>query len=281
MKCFYHSADLDGHCSGAIVKRRYPDCDLIGINYGDEFPWDKIYDKEEVWMVDFSLQPFMRMIDLYDRSHLFWIDHHKSAIEDAEDANLPIGGIRNAGKAACELTWEYIYGTEPPDAVKWLGRYDVWDHTDPNVLPFQYGCRMRETLPENPDGMNFWHWLFGLNTAAEKILEEGAIALEYQKQSNEKMARARSFEATMDGLRLIVCNASLVNSQLFDSVYNPVRHDAMMTFCMLPSGRWTVSLYSTKKEVDVGVIAKAHGGGGHKGAAGFQCDDLPFEKKEN
>ena len=38
MKCFYHSADLDGHCSGAIVKMVYPECELIGINYGDKFP---------------------------------------------------------------------------------------------------------------------------------------------------------------------------------------------------------------------------------------------------
>lgn len=28
--------------------------------------------------------------------------------------------------------------------------------------------------------------------------------------------------------------------------------------------------------IDVSVIAKAHGGGGHKGAAGFICDNLPF-----
>ena len=30
MKCYYHSADLDGHCSGEIVRRRYPECQMIG-----------------------------------------------------------------------------------------------------------------------------------------------------------------------------------------------------------------------------------------------------------
>ena len=38
MKCFYHSADLDGQCSGAIVKLARPDCELVGIDYGDPFP---------------------------------------------------------------------------------------------------------------------------------------------------------------------------------------------------------------------------------------------------
>ena len=40
--------------------------------------------------------------------------------------------------------------------------------------------------------------------------------------------------------------------------------------------KFTVSLYS--ESVDVSVIAKAHGGGGHKGAAGFICAELPFTK---
>ena len=42
IKCFYHLADLDGHCSGAIVKYKYPDAELFGINYGQAFPYDKI-----------------------------------------------------------------------------------------------------------------------------------------------------------------------------------------------------------------------------------------------
>ena len=58
MKCFFHSVDLDGHCSGAIVKKAYPECEMIGINYGDSFPWGVIGPGEKVVMVDFSLQPF-------------------------------------------------------------------------------------------------------------------------------------------------------------------------------------------------------------------------------
>jgi nanoRNase/pAp phosphatase (c-di-AMP/oligoRNAs hydrolase) len=42
--------------------------------------------------------------------------------------------------------------------------------------------------------------------------------------------------------------------------------------------QYTVSLYS--KTVDVSEIAKKYGGGGHKGAAGFQCKKLPFMKMD-
>jgi hypothetical protein len=53
MKWFYHSADLDGHCSGAIIKQKYPDCEMIGINYGETIDYSRIETGETVFMVDF------------------------------------------------------------------------------------------------------------------------------------------------------------------------------------------------------------------------------------
>ena len=42
-------------------------------------------------------------------------------------------------------------------------------------------------------------------------------------------------------------------------------------------GQWTVSLYTTPETgIDVSLIAKAYGGGGHKQAAGFNAKKLPF-----
>ena len=42
--------------------------------------------------------------------------------------------------------------------------------------------------------------------------------------------------------------------------------------------QWRVSLYQDgRPDVDCSVIAKKYGGGGHKGAAGFECVTLPFK----
>lgn len=43
--------------------------------------------------------------------------------------------------------------------------------------------------------------------------------------------------------------------------------------------KWVVSLYSVNPKIDVGDIAKAYGGGGHHGAAGFVCKSLPLRRK--
>jgi len=167
MKAFYHSADLDGHCSGAIVKMKYPECEMVGINYGDYFPWGGVDPSEKLFMVDFSLQPFQKMAKLTEMigMNLVWIDHHKTAMDEHKQWNnehpayLAIDGVRKNGIGACRLVWEYLYpGRHIPTFIKLLAEYDVWNHSDPRTLSFQYGMRQfKDTYPENQD---LWNSLF-------------------------------------------------------------------------------------------------------------------------
>lgn len=279
MKCFYHSADLDGKCSGAIVKLFNPECEMIGINYGDAFPWETITQGETVFMVDFTLQPFSDMIrlDYICNGGLNWIDHHKTAIEEAHKHAflVAVGGIQSlqVGQAACELTWRAL-STEPmPRAVFLLGRYDVWDHHNhPGSLEFQYGMRAYDARPECT---GFWKGIFF--SSIENDIDTGRSLLAFERRQNEMYVKSCAFEVELDGLRCIAVNKGLTNSLLFESVYDPEKHDAMLSFCRRP-GKWTVSIYATKPEVDASAICKARGGGGHKGAAGFQCETLPFKE---
>lgn len=299
MKCFYHSADLDGHCSGGIVKWAIPDCEMIGMDYGEPFPWDTIAKDEDVLMIDFSLQPFSDMVRLDNSCRLHWIDHHKSAIEEYHKAyaDEPQHGEveLDTNFAACELTWRYLSMFKTfcfkdvgkiehkpiPRAVHLLGRYDIWKHAEtPGALEFQYGMRgLEDTRPERTD---LWNDLFlddgMVDSLVDRLEKSGRDILVYEKNQNAKFMQAFGFEVEFDGLRCIAANRGMSNSLLFDSVYDPDKHDAMLMFNW-KGGQWTVSLYATKADVDVSVICKGRGGGGHKGAAGFQCAELPFLKK--
>jgi len=106
IKCFYHSTDLDGECSGAIVKHHRPKTELFPFDYGKEFPWDKISLEDEVYMVDISLSRD-DMIKLKNNAkYLIYIDHHISKINELKD--LSFEGIQQDGMAACVLTWIYF-----------------------------------------------------------------------------------------------------------------------------------------------------------------------------
>ena len=284
---FYHRSDLDGKCSAAIAvdalkhQKQSRGYELHGIDYGDPFPWDKIEQDRVVYMLDFSLQPFSLMLELGEKCKLIWIDHHKSAIEESNKA-MPKGEqLLEDGRAACELTWQFFVGEPTPRAVSLLGRYDVWDESEKvfpwsEILGFQYGMRMQDTEPESKT----WPVLFHYEGETLHILDQGKLIVRYEEQQNKIAIGALGFEIEWEGLRAIVANRGLSNSRLFDSVWDEKKHDVMISFYWSKRGHWKVSLYSKKPDVDCSAICKRHGGGGHAGAAGFQCDELPFKLKQ-
>lgn len=283
----YHSADLDGFCSGAVGKLRYPDAELIGYDYNKPFPWERIpLDDCQVFMIDVSMS-MTDMARLRDITHgrFTWIDHHISAINDYNEKTAADGKpvcmayIKN-GKAACELAWEYFFpDDEMPEGVLTLGQYDTWRNEDKElwdrvILPFQYGCRTMFETPELIcDVLRAGE--FGKNQVS-RIAAAGKVILNYQKQQN-KIQCSAAFEQVFEGLRAVCLNCGGFNSLVFDSVYDPAKHDVMLMFRFDGTG-WRISLYADKPEVDCSVIAKKYGGGGHRGAAGFriQGDVCPF-----
>lgn len=287
--CFYHGADFDGHCSGAIVKKRFPAVHLHPIDYDEPFPWDLVREKyDAVYMVDFALKPFEDMVKLASVTDLIWIDHHKTAIKDYRASEWTAENRRpvlDTNLAGCELTWLHLYPENPlPLVVRLLGRYDVWDHGwSKSVLPFQYGLRMElDTFPET--AMDLWNALIDDDGIAEDsliktITERGSNILKYDEKQTFIYGNAGAFDAKFDGLSAVCLNRGLMNSRMFDQVYSAGRHKVMFAFCWYKK-RWKVGLYTTHKDVDVGELAKKHGGGGHAGAAGFYTDKLPLDLLE-
>jgi oligoribonuclease NrnB/cAMP/cGMP phosphodiesterase (DHH superfamily) len=283
--CIYHKKDLDGKCSAAIVQHSlYESVELYGMDYGDPIPWEKL-ENRKVIMVDFSFQPFSDMIKLKTcASSLVWIDHHKSAIEDAATHNFESSGFRDIDYAACELTWAYFRGMpvgsltkecldSMPQGVRLLGRYDIWKHEeDANTLFFQLGMKCYDTRPTS----NVWiSVLRGGVAFIDEVVDKGKLIADYVKRQNAGIARTFCFEMEWEGVRIIAANVP-GNSQIFDGVFDPEKHDMMCLFTLTPKLHWTVSFYSTKSDVDCSALAKKCGGGGHKKAAGFSCATLPF-----
>jgi hypothetical protein len=158
--------------------------------------------------------------------------------------------------------------------VYYLGRYDVWKHEDiENCFPFQYGMKNQDTRPENQE---FWSQFFitpNMTDNIMSIVDEGIFIQQYEAKQSAIYCKATAFEIEFEGLKCICVNKALTNSIVFASVYDPKKHDAMISFYR-NKREWKVSLYSTHSHVDVSEVCKRWGGGGHAGASGFQCKDI-------
>jgi hypothetical protein len=273
MICIYHSRDLDGWMSAAIVKLKYPDVKLIGWDYGQPIP--SIVDAEIIIMVDISFPK--DIMNQYDGTKLIWIDHHISAIK--ENLNLRANGIRGDKFAACELTWQFFFPDKPmPEIVRLLGRYDCFGHkgTDEElkVLQFQYGARQRIS---NPDDAFKYLSLYMQeeipslrNPVIEEIHEAGVSIYRYLC-TEARQTYAKRYPVMFDTYKFAMVNQERFNPINFGIDYHKDGYDGFAC-CWYQKGKWMYSLYNDNGLIDCSEICKSRGGGGHRGASGFSSD---------
>lgn len=273
--CYYHSRDLDGWMSAAIVHKKYPEAELVGWDYGDPEP---VFPKKEslLIIVDIAFNP-MTMMNLTDTIHdIVWIDHHISAIKASRKGgykNLP--GKRNVDYAACELTWKHFFrGHMVPHAVELLGAYDCFRHKKKDliyqdrVMWFQYAARTFITGPEDA----YIKILNRNNSALEEWLSIGRNIFRYLEMEAQGIYD-KAFRVILDDhMGLLVCRERF-NPANFGIDYHK---DGYRFFgCFWFDGvKWTVSLYNDDGNLDVSEICKKRGGGGHAGASGYTTKDI-------
>lgn len=242
---------------------------------------------------------------------LWWIDHHKSSIETHP---TEIKGYRIDGVSACRLAWQWFAEHKPPQGAYWsegnnktfdwlancnlpekklfidrkvneplavrlAGIYDVFEETSPlweQAKAFQFGLRSRELTPDD------WDWLLMAenpkNTAFIYDLRRDGELLQRYQQGIDKGTMGKSFLIDFEGLKFLALNTTRCNSLTFAAKDVPeTGHDALLGFYW-DGAKWNVSLYHAehRKDIDLSAIAVKHGGGGHKGACGWNTPKLPF-----
>lgn len=288
MRCYYHSSDYDGKCSGAIVQRKYPNCDLIPINYGDKFNHKEVQENETVFIVDFSI-PDEDLIQLCQGHKVIWIDHHDSVINKHESSdgkdvynNNLITVLDNTNQfAATELVWTTLFPNEKiPYGVKLIADYDMWIHTNIHTVYLDYGLNLRDIKATD---VEFWKLIFEEDHETMKfLLSNGQIINAFQEQRHHSMRKRFAFVTEFEGHTALAINAPGEKSKILEPMFNPKFQEFMIVFGR--NGKyesWTVSLYGGKDcKVHLGDLATKYGGGGRQGTASFQLSggqDLPFK----
>ena len=269
MLCIYHIADHDGKGSAAIVGRKFGEVEFLGFNHDMDVPWEAINAHDEIVICDIAL-PLDVMFELSETKNLVWIDHHASVIEEYEAAiksgKPEIKGIRENGKAAIELTWEYFFPDEKvPEGVKLLALNDLYDLRDKRVRPFEYAF---QSLGINKPLDDNWKDLFDGKIDIDEMVLKGKAILSWVRNRNHRLCKAMSFESKYKGKKCICANMPQGYSEFYDSIKNIKSYVFMCNFFMSGKNTWNLSFYTARDDVDVSKIAAEFGGGGHKRAAG-------------
>lgn len=284
--CYYHN-DADGKCAAAIVRQEYPGINLIPVgnsNISDP-DFSKINKDDHVILVDLSIP-----LDAYNKLRditktVTWIDHHKSTIDiepKIDKENLEYVFKSKEG-GACLLTWNYYRSPiKSPYAVNLISNYDEWRYRyGDKVMLFHLGSSLFDFNPES----SLWELLLDTTSKSKRdskmvidnICTIGHTVLKYQESKVYELLFNCSFYVNMGGYRFLAINTDTSNIALrkLDLKKFKIEADGLILFYR-QKVKWIVSLYTDKGHIDVSTIAREHGGGGHKSAAGFATKKLPF-----
>lgn len=268
----FHHNDLDGRCAAAILGD--PGDEYIEMDYKDAIPWDRV--KGDVGIVDFSFKP-ITMERIRDQADLvIWCDHHATAKDYPYQDLLGVRDFTTKGMSGCECVWEYCHpGTQPPYAVELIGDYDTWRlQLAPACFEFYEGLKLEDNQPAD----KIWSELFDPTVGqatVRAVRANGETAIRYRDVYCKNMAKGYGYETVIDGVMAFALNVYRFGPKGFGDL---AKQYPVCIAYIHDGNKFTVSLYS--ETVDVSKIAKNHGGGGHKGAAGFVTANLPFTRGE-
>lgn len=284
--CYYHN-DADGKCAATIVRLAHPEVQLIpveSINLSN-LPHLDMNKSDIVIIVDISTSynSLQKLLDTV--KEVTWIDHHKTSLNTLDqilggpDRFEHLNVVHKIGEGgACLLTWKYYHENQVvPAPVQLISDYDEWKYKyGDDTMLFHLGFSTLEADPSSP-----W-WDYFLNSKEteleiQRLIMKGIPILHYQEVRARDLLRNYAFKVKFENTSFICINTDTQNVALRKMSYTDIYPDTEgMILFSKQSNKWVVSLYTDNGAVDVSTIAIKYGGGGHKAAAGFSTDTLPF-----
>lgn len=275
-----HHNDADGFGAAYAVWKALKDtCELlfIKVQYGQEPPYDALADfmPEKIFIVDFSysadILSFMQEVYTQD---LTVIDHHKTALPELQKW-LPENSVNpGAGSyffdlemSGATLTW-MMFNEDPesiPEILLYVQDRDLWR------FELENSKEINAFIATMPEDFEVWDdfYMPGAYDSGEAILRFQAMQIERRlKDVVIRYLPYQTAEGTC-GYNVPFVNASENISELGEAMCLAYPDAPFsVSYCDRADGKRSYSLRS-RFGFDVSAVAKAFGGGGHPGAAGF------------
>lgn len=261
----FHAECIDGFTAAWAAWKALGESALyVPAKHGDQPPYS--VGGMDVYIVDFSFPRETLLRLKAEAKSLLVLDHHKTAQADLEGLDFCQFDMKRSGAG---MTWDYFRDTVHHAPRPWLVDYvedrDLWkwELDRSRDVSAYIGVQERDT---------FAQWDAMLHLPVEKAMEAGR---EIQR-GVERYVRDMTKEvrwATVDGHEVPVVNAPYINiSEVLNALVSKYKPPFAVGWQQQANGSYNYSLRSHDEGVDVSAVAKAHGGGGHRNAAGFRAD---------
>lgn len=206
------------------------------------------------------------------------LDHHDSAMQELGSVPGCFFSMHNSGAV---LAWHYFHGinTPPPKLLQLIEDRDLWRWQERELSePLYYALRKRCS---NSDFKTFAPYVD--LEKLQDLINYGKTLLAVNHAWCVKAAslvKARAFKLpNSSDVYNILCaeiKTDRLVSELSEYLYTNHDVDFIMLWCR--TGKiFKISFRSNKPAINVGAIATALGGGGHKQAAGVALNYSPWE----
>lgn len=261
----YHAACVDGFGAAMAAYKKFGDqATYIAVSHGNPIP--VLENPSEVYILDFSY-PKDVLIELSKKCKVVVLDHHVSAQKDLEGLDFAKFDMKKSGAT---MAWEYFNGGYVPDLVKYIEDRDIWNNKLEKTKEVSISI---STYP-----MTFESYEKLLETPISELAKTGEDLLRFKNMLIlDTIKNSRKFSFL--GHNIVVVNgSSYLASDLGHAILdNNPDIDFSGVYYDMADGKRKWSFRSEDHRIDVSIICKQLGGGGHRNAAGF-IENYPGEK---
>ncbi len=257
----YHAACDDGFGAAYVAWLKFKDqAKYIPVKYGDPVP--DMPQGSTVFILDFSYpRAELELLDKRSASVVV-LDHHKTAQDDLAGLRFAHFDMERSGAG---MAWDYF--REPagrPPLIAAIEDRDLWRFALPGTKRISSGLR------SYPMDFDLWDRLMYTTGNLE---QEGEAIERYIQRLCENLAEDAHIETWPEGPVFVVNAPGQLTSELADYLLDAEQYQGnQVLFVAAYKDMADRRLWSLRSrgDFDVGAVAKARGGGGHKNAAGFR-----------
>jgi len=257
----YHAGCLDGIAAAMACRLRRPEAELVACHHGDPAP---DVAGRNVLVVDFAFprEETKRMIET--AASFLLLDHHATNAEDLK--GLP-GCVFDMKRSGAMLAWDWAFqGEESQWWVKYVQDRDLWKHELPDTHEVN---AYFSSLPLELDA-----WIEGVLNSTLRYAKSAGIHLVRDRKKRIAAAVTQAAQFTLFGYTVPAVNLSddTIVSEVLCELCKGEAFAVAWSERMLPRRHVLLQFRSDGMagSLDVGSLAKQHGGGGHAKAAGAQ-----------